>query len=473
MAPTREIEKLQRRWQENPLGLTFAPLAEAYRKEGMFADALDLLDIGLSQHPNYVPAHIVRGRCFLDTSQEGDAEAAFSRVTELDPDNAIALKELADIAERAGRFQEAEARLERLLEFDRSNEDALVQLDRIKSELATPRPSIDLPPPVAVSPVVAPAPAPAFAETQVPLTPPRPVEPEPQRAEILAPHVPVSSFQPMDLGSTAAPAREVPNEPVRPEPGPEPELVSPPDPAPVAEPASPFVVHASEAAFELDPRFAEPEPEPWPDSPPPVPLEAETATRPEAPPPPAPAAGTDHAPEPELSDGPAELEAGDPDLVVTETMAEIFLRQGHRELALAVYSQLLTRDPSNGRIRAAADRLEGEIRPAGGAPAFPVYAAVLTGGQSVRSFFESLLGATRPGAARSSGPLSLGAVFGDDRAAAAVEAPAAAGSESFDEFFGGEPAPVSEPLPPGPAQPTPDPVEDIEDFNSWLKGLKR
>ena len=87
MGPSREIEKLQRRWQENPLGLTFAPLAEAYRKEGMVPEALELLEIGLAHHPNYVPAHIVRGRCFLDQRADGDAEAAFGRVLELDPEN--------------------------------------------------------------------------------------------------------------------------------------------------------------------------------------------------------------------------------------------------------------------------------------------------------------------------------------------------------------------------------------------------
>src|SRR5262245_54814017 len=140
MAPSREIEKLQRRWQENPLGLTFAPLAEAYRKEGMFADALDLLSIGLAQHPNYVPAHIVRGRCLLDTHSDAAAETAFVRVTELDPENVIALKSLAEIAERGGRYSDAVARLERLLEFDRNNEDAEQQLERLRSFLAMPSP---------------------------------------------------------------------------------------------------------------------------------------------------------------------------------------------------------------------------------------------------------------------------------------------------------------------------------------------
>src|SRR5262245_65822547 len=87
MASSGEIEKLERRWLENPLGLTFAPLAEAYRKAGDTAKALELIDIGLAQHPNYVPAHIVRGRCHLDTQADPAAELAFLKVTELDPEN--------------------------------------------------------------------------------------------------------------------------------------------------------------------------------------------------------------------------------------------------------------------------------------------------------------------------------------------------------------------------------------------------
>jgi tetratricopeptide (TPR) repeat protein len=515
MAPTREIEKLQRRWQENPLGLTFAPLAEAYRKEGMFADALELLDIGLSQHPNYVPAHIVRGRCFLDTGQQRDAEASFHRVTELDPDNVIALQELADIAERAGRFSEAEARLERLLDFDRSNDDARAQLERIKAELsiAMPEPSVARVTPIEPEPVIELEPEPV-------------IEPEPTKAEIVMADVAVSAYQPVDLGVPPAPVPDLPNEEPPPEPvaaaepsvSPEPRGIAPDEwPAtegtslevepPVAEPASPFVTHESEPVFEPEEKVAAPGSfSPWPDQPVTIASEPDAGAEPE--PTPAPPAGvvdewlTDVSPEPvpepaapepaptpeatmvppveaspepepEVAEGSAELDEANPDLVVTETMAEIFLRQGHRELALAVYSQLLTRDPSNGRIRTAAERLESELRPAGGAPGLPAYAAVLTGGQSVRSFFETLLGSTRPGAVPSGGPLSLGAVFGDERTPAGVEAAAPAGDESFDEFFGGEPAPVPESLPSGPAQPTPDPVEDIEEFNSWLKGLKR
>jgi hypothetical protein len=112
----------------------FAPLAEAYRKAGMFEDALGALEIGLSRHPKYIPGHIVSGRCYLDLKDEVKAEESFSKVMELDPENVIALKALADLAERHGRREVAIERLQRLLDFDPANEDALAQLARVAAE---------------------------------------------------------------------------------------------------------------------------------------------------------------------------------------------------------------------------------------------------------------------------------------------------------------------------------------------------
>ena len=57
-----EITKLETRWQENPQGLTFAPLAEAYRKLREPQRALEVLAQGLARHPDYIPASIVLGR---------------------------------------------------------------------------------------------------------------------------------------------------------------------------------------------------------------------------------------------------------------------------------------------------------------------------------------------------------------------------------------------------------------------------
>jgi len=73
-----EIEKLERRFAENPQGLTFAPLAEIHRKNGDVAKALELLGPGLALHPDYIPASIVLGRCHLDLGDQHAAEAAFT-----------------------------------------------------------------------------------------------------------------------------------------------------------------------------------------------------------------------------------------------------------------------------------------------------------------------------------------------------------------------------------------------------------
>lgn len=179
--------------------------------------------------------------------------------------------------------------------------------------------------------------------------------------------------------------------------------------------------------------------------------------------------------DPERDD--AEAVAGveaEPDLVVTETMAELFMRQGHRTLALAVYTQLSERDGDNPRIRGAIEQLQAELRPASSV-GIPAYAAVLTGGQSVRAFFEHLLAATRPVAPdRQATGLSLGAVFGEERATPAASAPAEDRGPSYDEFFAEEQPPAELPKRPDREGAAVDAAaEDLEHFTSWLKGLKR
>jgi hypothetical protein len=130
---TTEIEKLERRYAENPQGLTFAPLAEVHRKNGDVTRALELLKAGLELHPNYIPASIVLGRCHWDLGDLPAAESAFAHVLRLDDENVIALKSLADINEKLERFTEAQRWLNRLISVDRSNEEARQQLARLEA----------------------------------------------------------------------------------------------------------------------------------------------------------------------------------------------------------------------------------------------------------------------------------------------------------------------------------------------------
>src|SRR5262249_14466427 len=128
-----EIEKLERRYAENPQGLTFAPLAEVHRKNGDVARALELLGPGLALHPDYIPASIVLGRCHLDLGDQQAAEGAFTHVLSLDGENVIALKALAEITERLLRLDESERWLNTLLSVDRTNDEAREQLERVQA----------------------------------------------------------------------------------------------------------------------------------------------------------------------------------------------------------------------------------------------------------------------------------------------------------------------------------------------------
>ncbi|MCH7876476.1 MAG: hypothetical protein IH965_14435, partial [Gemmatimonadetes bacterium] len=130
MAYQPEIEKLQQRYEADP-SRNFAQLAEAYRREGKLDDALQLLRTHLEERPKYVSGLIVLGRCLLDNLDDREARETFERVLAVDPEHIIALKSLADIAERGGQVADARKWLERLLEVDPMNNAAQQALRRL------------------------------------------------------------------------------------------------------------------------------------------------------------------------------------------------------------------------------------------------------------------------------------------------------------------------------------------------------
>jgi tetratricopeptide (TPR) repeat protein len=560
MAFTSEIEKLERRWNENPLGLTFAPYAEACRKAGDFAKALDLLEKGLAQHPNYVPAHIVRGRCHLDIQADADAEQAFLRAVELDPENVIALKSLAELSERAGRLPDAIRRLEQLLEVDRNNEEARNQLDRVLELQAAP-PAVPTPSEGSAPDELATEEAPQGRPVRASNTGEEiesygepalidlvPFEPEHASSggrnewavsndseAIRATEAPMGDIvlgadppdYPPGFSAEAPPelaADEAPLTPLVTEIDQPIVDVLPPPPAAEAE-AETILPPAPPAPEPVEEMALEPEPEREVEPVPGLEPEAEPLWKPEAEPvaSPAPAAELGETPEmePESAAAPAAepepvpvsevdsiheslVAAPEPELVVTASMAEVFLRQGYRELARAVYLQLAERDPSDIRIASALAALQPEPAPPPPPPAplpEPHFDATSTGGRSIQQLFLTILSAGRPASAATVHPpafepprrptgeptrpaqesLSLSAVFGEEAAPSAPTggtAPAADGEPSFDEFYTAQGGASEEPgAPSGPATAPPadsaTAPEDLEQFNAWLRGLKR
>ncbi len=588
MAYTSEIEKLEARYRENPKGRNFAPLADAYRKAGLIDNAIELCQAGLQLHPDYVSGHIVHGRCLVDKKDDTGAVSVFQKVLELDPENILALKVLAEIAERNEHFDQASEWLNRLLLADPMNGDAAEGLSRVRGKAAAQ------PPPPAVEPVATmlmePAPDEPLLvehsdlELESAAVPPGADTPPGQ------PRLSIEYMEgPFDTGltdaTTAAIERpefdlERTSEPAAdssvavPPPGeletydtfdlnqivPEPviadgiEIEEPPELTPDAEVqieglartqyegSGMFKVddHSQGSPSLADDRPTSPvtdlplimpddlEPAPWESARPSretEPLESPVARATPAAPPPM------RLPD---DDGAADTDAlSQAEPVVTETMAELYLRQGHREDALHVYEALLAQRPQDARLRqkvmalsapsprgrssgsgqSAGAFLKGILSSKPGAPVplldpepppprpeapahsrSPVSGA---GGRAVAADPDRSADSPAPAHGSPTRPandaISLDSVFGEEGGRGSVPAlpepvaqqpaklPAASGGFSFDDFFGTATAPGSgagktaanaRPSRPSGRNRSPEQEEDLDQFQAWLKSLK-
>ena len=579
MAYTSEIDKLEARFQQNPKGRNFAPLADAYRKAGLIDNAIDLCQNGLTLHPDYVSAYIVYARCLVDKKDDPSALGVFKKVLDLDGENIIALRGLAELAERNGKYEEEVEWLARLINADPMNGDAAEALARAKGKAAAkPAAAAPAAAPAAIAPPTpraapaAPAPAPAHAP------------PSPSRSKSGSHPAPASAgIADAPTANMEKPDFAVDNE------TPEPITLRPADKssAPSADienyesPIS-FNPNAHAAAraeglevqedvelnaqqieqvdieglartqYEGSGMFKLDAPEPSETTLPPdldeglavdlpliMPDDVSTPAAkapptppvpPVPPPPPAPPAP------PRASRVPAAVALSDDDgaadtatlskaaPVVTETMADLYLKQGHHQDALRVYQALLAQRPHDARLKAKVEQLSGGSsgRKRSGISAQAFLKNIWSGqaakpappsGAAPQSTLDAAFDVAEPAASQPFGEpsrpaqdhISLDTVFGEEGARRASESAPAAGSAtpaapsppdgsktggfSFDEFFaGGKPDAAASPAlggvdagsaktpggsrASGRTQRPPEDEAEADQFQQWLKKLK-
>jgi tetratricopeptide (TPR) repeat protein len=137
-AHREDIDKLESLYAEHPEGRIFTHLAEAYRKAGELDRATEVLEAGLQRHPDYSSAHVVLGRVLMDQDRTGDAEAAFRRVLELDNHNLVALRSLGDLARSDGRDQEALQHYSRLLDVEPADDQVRELVETLEAQAVEP-----------------------------------------------------------------------------------------------------------------------------------------------------------------------------------------------------------------------------------------------------------------------------------------------------------------------------------------------
>jgi tetratricopeptide (TPR) repeat protein len=334
MSTTLRIEELKKKFDENPRRY-FAPLANEYRKAGDLQQAISICQAHLPQQPGHMSGHIVYGQALFEARQFDQARTVFETALALDPENLIALRYLGDIAFELGDRSVARGWYTRVLETDPRNEE-IAALMAAMGEDRTQRESG----PTAAPPSAAPA-APQPASTEAAAAPAQGAE------RVRGPESQAGGSAPGGDADAeleklfAKPSQSGPSSPAA-------------DAALPAQPPgsfSPLTGFAGGTSADAPPSLDQPAPS----------LSASTFA----------AQRGDDAPlqnPPSLDRGDAATGAsrsGDapPDAgFVTETMAELYIKQGFHDRALAVYEQLVAQNPNDRALRERMERVARDVK---------------------------------------------------------------------------------------------------------------
>ncbi len=97
MASTPPLHELERRVARDPASVSFALLAEEYRRLGRLDDAIRIARDGLLRHPDYASARVTLGRALMAQGSVAAARRELEAVLVLAPENLAAIRALADL----------------------------------------------------------------------------------------------------------------------------------------------------------------------------------------------------------------------------------------------------------------------------------------------------------------------------------------------------------------------------------------
>jgi len=128
-----EIVKLSERLAKDPASKLFMPLAEEYIKAGMLEEAVMVLMDGLKAHPGFISAHVALGKVYLEMGQVKEAKEQFVTVIQASPDNLLAHRKLVKIYYDEGAIQQAIQSCRAVLNSNPKDEE----MKKILAELET------------------------------------------------------------------------------------------------------------------------------------------------------------------------------------------------------------------------------------------------------------------------------------------------------------------------------------------------
>jgi tetratricopeptide (TPR) repeat protein len=133
-----EIDRLKEKISKDPNSKLFVPLAEEYKKAGMFDEAIDALNQGLERQPNYLSARVSLGKIYIERGMPAEARTEFEQVIAAIPDNLYAHKKLAEIYRDLGEQQHAIREFKTVLQLNPMDEWAAASLSAIEQRPEIP-----------------------------------------------------------------------------------------------------------------------------------------------------------------------------------------------------------------------------------------------------------------------------------------------------------------------------------------------
>jgi tetratricopeptide (TPR) repeat protein len=131
-----ELQNLIERYRRSHDSRLFAPLADAYRKNGEVDAAIEILERGIEKFPDYASAHVILGKCYYDKGATERAKSEFERVLGLDADNMVALKFMGDILLAEDKKPEAAGYFKKILAIDPMNDAVAKTLKAVEETLS-------------------------------------------------------------------------------------------------------------------------------------------------------------------------------------------------------------------------------------------------------------------------------------------------------------------------------------------------
>ena len=128
------LRELQEKFDENPRRYV-APLANEYRKGGQPKRAIEICRAHLAQMPGHMSGQIVFGQALFEAGDWDEARTVFERALTLDPENLIALRSLGDMALQAGNTSDARTWYTRLLDADPKDAAVIALISEIDSSI--------------------------------------------------------------------------------------------------------------------------------------------------------------------------------------------------------------------------------------------------------------------------------------------------------------------------------------------------